>query len=176
MDPLIEITDFSNPMLVYAKTTGATDTYFDEVVQRYQKKILLDILGRQLYNEFDAAYTAGLVADTFWYRFYNGYDYTVDSVEYKYLGIKEVLVGFIFYYWMASKKSTLSEDGHTIADYEESSKYMPQELMEEAWNDAVDVISNNEHNSPTVYHFIDNNYDGSGTWYFTKIGRVNMFI
>jgi hypothetical protein len=175
MDPLITINDFSNPMLVYAKTSGATDTYFDEVVQRYQKKILLDILGRQLYNEFDVAYKAGLT-DDFWNRFYNGYDYTVDSVEYKYLGIKEVLVGFIFYYWMASKKSTLAEDGHTIADYQESSKYLPQELMEESWNDAVDVVNSNDLYAPTVYHFIDNNYDGDGSWIFTEIDKISMWI
>ena len=176
MDPLITVKDFKNPMLVYAESTGVTDTFFEEVVQRYQKKILLDILGRQLYNEFDAAYKAGLTSGTFWYRFYNGYDYTVDSIEYNYLGIKGVLVGFIFYYWMASKKSQLARDGHTLQNYEESQKYMPQELMEESWNDAVDDVSNNEHNSPTVYHFIDNNYDGSGTWYFTKIDKINMWI
>lgn len=172
MDALINIDDFSNPMLVYSETGKTSAKYLKEVVERYQKKIFLKILGTQLYNDF---VTNESVTD-FWKDFIAGKDYTVDGIDFVYEGIKPILTGLIFYYWNKSLLSQLDKTDRIIHKFKESQKTMPAELMVESWNDGVELIQSRDIYKATVYHYIENNYEGSLSWIYTKHRKMNLFI
>jgi hypothetical protein len=172
MDRLITNTDFKNPMKVYFQDGKKTQTYLNDIIDRYQKKILLDILGYELYYNFEDQYPDG----GFWDEFVDGKDYTNNGINYEYEGIKDVLVGMIFYYYEKSQKTKRASEDRIISKFNESIKYMPAELVVESWNDAVDLIESRIENKPTVYNFIDHNYTGSIEWVYTREEKINMFI
>jgi len=167
MDNLITISDFKNPYLVFAVAGEVSETYLNELIAKYQKEILRKILGVVTYNDMETNIT-----DNIWDRFINGYTYTVDSVEYQYKGIKEVLTNFIFYYWSYNVVNNLVPFGSIAINYEENDKTIDVNKMVHAWNDAINLIDNNILYDATVYHYLEN--FAPDTWIFNVYDKQNI--
>jgi hypothetical protein len=178
MDNLITISDFYNPYMVYAESGEDTETFLNEIITYYQKPILTSILGEIEYNAFEDDLNGIVPASDQWTWFYTGKEYTYDSVTYKYEGIKDVLVRFIYYYWQKETASNLAESGQLRKNLVNSFQVVPAFKMSRAYNEAIEYIKNNRTYSPTVYNFLDHQQSLNSyfpDWEYTQIEKINMY-
>lgn len=175
---LITNKDFvGNLEKVFSGGSDATE-YLNDIITKYQKEILIDILGEIEYYNFeqDFATVSGVTAPqtTKWINFLDGVVYTDNSINYDYKGIKPVLIKFVYYYWQVETSSILAESGELTNNQKNSKKIIPANKMVRSYNDAIDLICDSRSYSPTVYKYLD--YEGTFTdWIFTKRGKINTF-
>jgi hypothetical protein len=161
-------TDFKNPYLIYAPTGNSNAiTFFENIRDEYEEHYLKKILGVRTYNDY-----LDNSGNTFWTNFVDGVDYTVNSVEYKYPGIKPVLARFVFFHWHEEKDSKLVWEGKIKDTYEDKIKHMPYHEMVKQFNKAVDLIDSPFSYDADVYHYMDTQYTGDD-WIYTQIKKIN---
>jgi len=171
MANITQNTDFTYPYVVYAGASGSPErTKLDQLIEKWEEEILIKILGERMYNEYLAnsgsAFYSGLI---------NGTTYQVDGIDFVYEGMIPVFIRIIYYWWQRNSETRIGNEGNYIPSYENSVKTVPGATMEEAFNEAVNKIKNNRQYSPTVYHYIDNEYTGS-IWDFTEFEKVTYWI
>lgn len=141
---IISISDFSNPFIVVANDVGEAvnpyETRLNEIIAEYQKEILLQILGPQLYYELENDKGGDLPISGKWYDFINGKKYTKDSKTIDYKGIKKILTHLIYYYYNADVKLVPIENGEGALQYDNTKQVIPEAKMIKAWSIAVDLI------------------------------------
>lgn len=174
---LITNKDFiGNLEKIFSGGADATE-YLNDIIKKYQKEILIDILGEIEYYNFenDFAEVSGVIAPqtTKWINFLDGTDYIDNDIHYDYKGIKPVLIKMIYYYWQVETASILAESGELTNNQINSKKVIPKSKMVRSYNDGLDLIYNSRPYSPTVYNYLVN--DGTFTnWIFTKRDKLNI--
>jgi len=171
---LITNDDFTGNLEKVFSGSGNATEYLNDIITKYQKEILIDILGEIEYYNFENDFTDDEPQTTKWINFLNGTDYVVDLIHYDYKGIKPVLIKFIFYYWQKETVSILGESGELSNNQINSTKIIPINKMVASYNDGVDLIKSSRTYAPTVYKYL---YDeGTFTdWIFTKREKINSF-
>lgn len=173
MANIITISDFSSPYLVYAVTGDDSNTILNDLITYYEKLILTQILGEIEYNDYIAN-----PSNTEWGYFVDGHTYTYNSESYVYPGIKPILTKFLYYYWQVETSSSLAESGQLKKNLVNSIQIVPAHKMVRAYNEAIDLISNDREYSPTVYNFLDHmqsENDYFPDWEYTTFEKINTF-
>jgi len=170
---LIENNDFDGKVYkIFSGSENATE-YLNEIIDKYQEKILKQILGNIEYYNLTQDITDGALTTQKWIDFVKGTDYIVNDIHYNYKGIEPVLIDFIYYYWQRHTVSILAENGELSLNNKNSKKVIPVSKMNEAYNNAIDKIQSNDLYEPTVYHYLKNHdFDN---WYFTEFEKLNLF-
>ena len=169
----ISNSDFTTLEKVYSGGENSTE-FLNDIIEKYQKDLLIDILGEREYYNLDNDLVDGVPATNKWLLFVNGTDYVVDSVHYDYKGIKPVLLKFIYYYWQKENASILAESGELVNNQINARKVIPINKMVAAYNEGIDLIYNSRSYSPTVWHYLQN--DGTFTdWVFTQREKLNTW-
>ena len=177
MDNLITIADFSNPNMVYGPVGTDDEIFLNQIIAYNQKDILIDILGEIEYNNFEDDLT-GIIPDSAqWIDFLDGETYTYDSVKYKFLGIKPILIKFVYYYWQRKTAVDLAQSGALNKTLKNAVQIIPVNEMVRAWNDAVNDIKNVRIYGTTVYNFLDHMQDNNGwfgDWDYTSFETISI--
>lgn len=132
--------------------TGCTnDERLTHFIEEYEPKILKKILGQKFFNLLQAELSGGLAGD--WDVLVNGGDFTKDGVTYQFLGLKPITARFIFYWYHRNNHYEVAQTAGSMPLRKDSVvKSMAFKQMK-AWNDAVDLIENE---NDGLWQFLEN--------------------
>lgn len=90
----------------------------------FEKRYLIQLLGVELYNEFEADLTAGggTPTETRFLTIFNplNFDYSFEIFQSE--GIKEMLIGFIYYEYLADQINQMTINGNVLPQGENSER------------------------------------------------------
>ena len=197
MENLIDYTYFRGEIKIpNLNSTDKTDS-LDIDISVYQKEILMDLLGYQLYTAFEAGLLVDPI-DKIWTDLRDGieFTFTFDGVEYtrKWYGLKNALklslISDYTYYKLKEQEATSSaEIGEVIPNGENSLRANSANKMVNAWLRMRETYGKtplgfNKLNSahyivwnalPSAYNFLLANADDYDDWEFEPKNSVNVF-
>lgn len=90
----------------------------------YEKRYLIELLGVELYNEFEADLTAGggTPTEQRFIDIFNELNFDYAFCIYQSEGIKEMLVGFIYYEYLADQINQMTPNGNVLPKGENSDR------------------------------------------------------
>lgn len=106
---------------------------FGPYVDQHEEEILISLLGASFYNSF----IEGLEEDPIpekWSDLRDGADYIIDTHTYKWKGMKNMLVPFIYSEWLSDTFDTLTGVGVVVGNPENSIARSPSARISRAWN------------------------------------------
>lgn len=163
---------------------NSLDSDMAEYIAQYEKKVLIKLLGYELYKDF-----LDDPSQTRWVRLINGHEYSEDyqggTTTVKWNGLVNTekisfIAYYVYFYWMKFHASSTTSVGESVIEKENALGITPVSKMVSAFNNCVglygmlrDPIIN-----PTAYNFLNkfeddetNGYDG---WIFTPIEKINI--
>jgi len=181
---LINEDDFLYPMVVAPNDNAR----LDGIISAYQPIILKKILGEIEYINFENDFTkvAPIILQTQkWIDFLNGTTYNLISPNgqnliINYLGIKQILVNFIYFYYQKDIQSIASYSGEVRLTPENSTLTFADDRMASIWKNGIEKVGNNknfnkEKYKPTAYNFLYNNKNDFPDWKFTNFKQLSIF-
>ena len=126
----------------------------DDFIVKYERELLIDVLGITLYNELNTALADLPNADIKWQNLVNGVEYVKDSVTYRFDGLrgfeKDSLVSFyVFCKYMENDESYYSTTGVTKSNAQNANNFTPTRKYLDAWYIFLEKYQNevgiNEH-------------------------------
>jgi hypothetical protein len=179
MADLIDITYF-----VYEVNLPTGGTYSDvpNFIARYEKEILTELLGYELYALVAASTeTSGRLFDLI-----NGKDYTVShngrDQKVHWNGLKNTdKISLIAYYvyckYNQAKATSESGSGSTKSKHENSYNADLSMKIMDAWHRMRELYGYNGQDklAPSCYNFLTEYADTYPEWVFSEIGNVNAF-
>jgi len=155
---------------------GSDYSDLDNYIARYEKEILVKLLGYELYL-LVAAYdgTPGVITDLV-----EGKDYTVNGKVVRWNGLANtdlvsLISYYVFYQWMKNKVSTVSTTGNIKQKGENADNAPAIQKMTAAWSAMLRLYQSTEYPYESAYTFLSENESDYPEWEFTKLGTVNVF-
>ena len=103
-------------------------------IEKYEPLLLLNALNVTLYKELEGALVDLPSADQKWGDLVNGKDYIVDSKEYRWEGLKNVLIPFIYTNYLRNDQSTYTTTGIIKSKAANADNYDPNPKYIKAYN------------------------------------------
>ena len=152
MTNLIDKTYFVADLLIpnIATETDVSDL-MDLYIARYQKKILVDLLGQDLYLAFETG-LAATSPEQKWLDLRDGKTYTIeyDGADYSihWNGLvnddkESLLAYFTYFYFVREKHVQLTGVGSSVINQENATPVLPNSKIIEAYNKGVDLYGQN---------------------------------
>lgn len=132
-----------------------------DYITRYQKEILIKLLGYDLYLQFET----GLAEETIeqkWLDLRDGSTYQIDSLSRLNPGVKEIIADYVFCKWLSVNYNQITGLGVIQANSENAGIVSPENKLTEVWNDMVNYYY-------SVYTFLEENEEDYTNWEFTQI-------
>jgi hypothetical protein len=164
-------------------STDAPEALTD-LIPRKEKDALTKVLGAALYNDFiNGLFTNGNPATPIaeddilqkWKDLRDGANYTIGTKEYRYDGVKNFLIPYIFQGWLEDNYDNLSTLGNSTASVENAQMIAPGRRIVKAYNSFSKLIGNCHQRCDTLYGFLNANKDTYSNWNFTDPGLKNTF-
>jgi hypothetical protein len=174
MDNLIKLSQFSAPIKVLSNNENI-EARLNDVISEAQERYLFRILGVIEYNRLK---DADLTGSNEWTRFVNGHTYTKNGKEYRYGGIKNVLLHLIFYDLQRELINDPILRGYSQAEYAEGMKVIPNRRIVQSWNKGVDLLSDYMYeiaDYPTVENFLNDFDTDYPDWNYKRFKKINQF-
>jgi len=163
----------------FVKDINIPDSDYSDLtnyITRYEKEILIKLLGYELYV-LVAAYdgTAGVITDLV-----EGKEYTTGGETVKWNGLvnsdKVSLIAFYVFYWWARNKATFTTSlGEKQSKGENADAAKLNQRISNAWSRLEDLAQSTDYPYESLYMFLSENSADYPTWVFTGIGSVNAF-
>lgn len=148
----------------------------DNYITRYEKEILIKLLGYELYT-LVAAYdgTPGVITDLV-----EGKEYTVNDKTVKWNGLVNsdlvsLIAYYVFYWWVRNKVVTVSTVGTLKQKGENADNASSNQILATAWNKMEHLYQSTDYPYESAYTFLTENESDYPTWEFTPIGKINSF-
>ena len=181
MANLIDKTYFVGDISLPSQKLDGTLSNIDSYITKYEKEILMQLLGYDLYKDFIANPT-----DARWVEFKDGAEYTVKSgaSEYtvKWNGLVNTdLVSLIAYYiyfnYMRDLVTHTSGIGEVLSASENAARITPSDKMVHAWNEHIAIYGKltDDALTPSAYRFLKENEDDYDLWIFRTKKTINSF-
>lgn len=119
-------------------STCATDELLTNFIEKYEPRILIDILGNDFYVQLQTALDSPLTSK--WDILVNGGSFNIDGVAHYFQGLKYITAAFIFYHYHANNSYTPSQTAASIPNLENSTTKSMGFKMMTIWNDATEQI------------------------------------
>lgn len=97
-----------------------TGTILDSVINRNEKKLLIQLLGKELFDLFQADLVGGVPQSQIYIDIYNEINITYSGCELSSLGMKEYLLGQIYLLYLREIGIKKTTNGAVKAKYESS--------------------------------------------------------
>lgn len=164
----------------------------EQVIDQYEKAILTELLGYELYTEFIAGIAVGSPVQK-WLDLRDGKEYTLtfEGIDYliKWNGLKNTgkisLLAYFVYYWYRRNFATLTSGiGEVSSHAENAEKALSIYKMAAAFNNGVDLYGmvpddfsqgNIYRVDSGCYNFISTNESDYDNWIFTQKKYINEF-
>ena len=149
----------------------------DNYISRYEKEILIKLLGYELWKLVDAYSDGdtGAIADLV-----EGKEYTIGDYTVKWNGlINDDLVSlisyYVFYWWARNNATFTGTTGEMTSVGENAQKAILSQRINNAWSRMEELAQSTEYPYQSLYTFLTENKSDYPTWVFTALGNVNGF-
>jgi hypothetical protein len=142
---LIDRTYFVNDINLPASALQGTPAPVEAYIERYEKEVLINLLGYDLYKllkaEIDAStYTAK------WDELVNGHEYVISGYTTLWNGLinsdkVSLIAYYIFWNYVRDNLTSLENVGVVASQSENSLKVSPDALLADAWNNYVNLYN-----------------------------------
>lgn len=182
----VTASDFQKPYNI--PNLNAVVNTFPTYVEKKEKEALKSLLGLTLYESF----VDGLDTDypeERWINLREGHQYIYKSKTYEWVGMKELLVPYIYSEWVRDDDSILTGVGTAKSKTENAQRLKPLRKISDAYNDYARIAGNGCEHKNTLYGFLyqegkagtfDDSFDESFQTFVSYInvnfqdpGRVN---
>lgn len=160
-------------------------------ITRTEQEILRKLLGSVLYNEFITAIVIDIDADPLvmkddadieqkWLDLRDGADYIInedtdDEETFRYDGIKNFMIPYVFSEWLGANHDHLTAMGNSLASVENAQMISPAKRMVKAYSVFYGYVGNCTKNENTLWGFLDVNDDIYLNWKFKDPGKITEF-
>jgi len=159
-----------------------------DLIPRKEREALERVLGAALYNDFiNGLFTNGNPSDPIaenliqqkWKDLRDGANYTIGDPgkQYRYTGVKQFLIPYIFQGWLQDNYDNLSTLGNSVATVENGQMIAPGRRITLAYNAYSKLIGGMCERADTLYGFLSTveNKEVYPNWNFKSPGRKNTF-
>jgi hypothetical protein len=182
---LIDSTYFIREIDLPSTAISGTKEDLATFITQYEKEVLIDLLGYELYKDFIA--NSG---DTRWTRLTNGYEYQEDyqdgTTTVKWNGLINtdlisLIAYYVYFYYAKFHATRTSRVGESIDLSENANMTTWTPKMVNAWNEFVGLYGKQGDSviNPTAYNFLkkfeDDATNGYEGWIFTDHIKTNTF-
>lgn len=181
MANLIDKTYFVGDINLPPQALDGDYATIDGYISKYEKEVLLKLLGYDLYKELKAEIDADSYSEK-WDKFVNGAEYKVDDYTVKWNGLindeKVSLIAYYIYFnFVRDNISDTTIIGEVLSVGENSQRVTPADKMANAYNSFVDLygrLSDGAYH-PSAYRFLTEHEDDYDLWLFTPVNKINTF-
>lgn len=158
----VTASDFNTPPYDLPNLQG--NSTFDDFVDTQEEELLVDLLGRFLYDAFITGID-GIEEEDIeerWIRLRDGYTYKHLNRTYHWYGLKKMLIPYIYSRWLEYNTEHTTGVGVIVANTENSTLTSPIFKIVRAWNEFVDMaVGNYEYGygDNSLYGFLYNSED-----------------
>lgn len=153
---------------------------FAAYVTEKEPEILKKLLGLKLYNEFTEALLEDYPDDK-WLELRDGVEYEHCKIDYEWVGMRKLLIPYIFAMWLRDNFDNYDENGVTLPKVENAEPVDPALRIVTAWNkfykmagEGYGLCDYNFKNS--LYGFLTvNKAEKYPDWRYTDVGAMNRF-
>ena len=150
----------------------------DNYITRYEKEILIKLLGYELATlvlAYNSATSPQRIKDIV-----EGKEYTVGSYTVKWNGLKNTekvsLIAYYVFYWWARNNATFTAttgEMKSVSENAEAAKLTQR--MSNAWSRLEELAQSTEYPYQSLYYFLIENESDYPEWEFTVLGNINGF-
>lgn len=137
---------------------------FNTFVTKFQKEILIKLLGYDLY----LAFVAGLLEEPIkakWTDLKNGSTYQIDSVNKQNPGVKDIVLYYIYCKWLSTHFEQLTGLGVIQSNSDNATIISPENKITTGWNNMLNYYY-------MVYNFISEKESDYPNWDFTTLKMI----
>ena len=182
MANLIDKTYFIGEIALPNKLTDGGDlSNISTYIAKYERQVLINLLGYDLYKALKTEIDAGSYTAT-WDAFVNGAEYTVDGYTVKWNGLvnselQSFIAYYIYFYYMRDLISSTTGIGEVFNNAENSERISPAAKQANAWSRFLELYGSVTDGSfhPSAYRYLIENEDDFDLWLFTMEESVNKF-
>jgi hypothetical protein len=155
-----------------------------DLIPRKETEALRKVLGSALYDEFvNGLFTnsnlttpiAEINIEQKWKDLRDGANYIIGIKEYRYNGVNNFLVPYVFQGWLEDNYDHLSTLGNSLASVENGQMIAPGRRIVKAYNVYSNLIGNCLKRYDTLYGFLHVNKEVYLNWNFSNPGFKNTF-
>ena len=172
---IVQLTDFEQRPYRIPNQTESKDLYaFIEVAE---EKILRELFGHDMYEELEdqLSGTPGAV----WVALRDGAEYAYNSQNYKYGGLKAILVPRIYSEWITETRDKYTDVGVVYNTSDNNERVSPARRIVEAYNAYARLVGDYWNQCNTLYGYMEANEADFPDWdpdnLFDPPGRINEF-
>ncbi len=172
---------------------------FNDTMDRYQKEVMLSLLGYELYKDFRVAVDAGEPYPTKWDEFINGAEFTFQfygkTIVEKWNGLVNtelisLIAYYVYYQYRVISLTTTTAINEVNGIAENAIKAGDQRKMTTSWNNGLRLygeMCRSQHfdkysstyeysnDRPSAFNFLNANRVNYDNWVFEPFVRLNMF-
>lgn len=148
MGLLIVKNDFVGKFDLVKSTNDKIDSYIDT----YEKDLLRDLLGSELFDLFEADVTNYLPQTTKYLTIFNPINTNIDNIEIRSKGIKTMLLGLIYFEYERDNRYKVSNSGQSKNNLDSGNNDFDTHHLYQRYNEAVTTYQN-------IQYYINANID-----------------
>ncbi len=169
---LVTIKDFSKQP--YQIVLGSRpDSVLENQIEKYQKEILILILGNQEYYNLINDNSGLFPTSQKWIDFINGVSYVKNGKNINYEGVKEVIIAYVYYWYKRNNDLQTGITGGLKLDLRNAKNILEGQTMVDAFNEVVKDIGFISNDKPTVFNYLnDHDFDAE----MTLIEKINNIL
>jgi hypothetical protein len=170
MANLIDYTYFIGDINLPVSALSGTPAHIDSYIVRYEKEILISLLGYDLYKTL-IAQVAPLPSP--WDGLVNGSEYTLGSYTHLWDGLVNtekvsLIAYYVYYHYVRDNVVNYESVGAVISQGENSARAAADTLMVAAYNNCVDLFNQ-------AVEYISANQGSFPQWVLDPMVKINTF-
>jgi len=160
MTNFVTITDFTGDRNIDIQDKYLTD--FNNFITKYQKEVLIKLLGYDLYLAFETGLAVLPTPDAKWTNLKNGSTYQVDGINKQNPGLIDIVAYYVYCKHVSTNFEQYLSLGVTASNIEGGTVVSPENKITNGWNNMLNYYY-------MVYDFIAQNETDYPNWDFTKL-------
>ena len=159
---------------------SSIESNLDIVIKRYERQLLLDALGVELYNELETAMDDLQNADQKWQYLVNGTDYTISGVKYRWDGLKGknkdgLLAHYVYCMYLRQDEIDYSTTGMKRNAVENAIRASFTEKYVQSWCAFIKMYQGDNEVNRSLKQFLEDMESDYPLDGFKCYGNVNRF-
>lgn len=150
-----------------ASVNPVLDSLTEFIIEK-EPEVLTKLLGFEMYNAMINALNIPDPAER-WINLRDGVAYTVNGISYVCLGVKPIILRYVYYWWLRQEATQTTGVGEAINKTENAQRTSPAQKQTTAWNDMVKLCKSTYHylyaNLSLYPEFHVQSYDVSDCYY-----------
>lgn len=153
---------------------------FAPYVAEKQEELLKSLLGKTLYDSFDAGLNEDYPAEM-WVNLRDGDDYLFNYKTYEWVGMKAMLKPYIYSEWLRDTFDSHSGIGVVVGKGDNAKVINPGNRIARGWNAFSDIVGDSCHQKNTLHGYLSvsgyaGTFDGFFDDSFEKFSRYFDFV